>query len=110
MTPKQFAPFAALLVSVGLLLSGCPQQKAPATLKDASPAMMDMSGEKVKEITIGEFGKGKDAKKCPVSGDEIKAGEGKEITLSNGKKIMVCCAGCRNAIEKQPGKYAALMY
>jgi hypothetical protein len=110
MTPKQIARFAALVVSVGVLLASCPQQKASSTAKGAAPAMMDMSGDQVKEITLAEFGKGKDAKKCPVSGDGIKSGEGKEVTLSTGKKIMVCCAGCRNAIEKQPEKYAALMY
>ncbi|MBN8217144.1 MAG: hypothetical protein J0L75_10925 [Spirochaetes bacterium] len=108
MSRPQIALLASLLVGGAAVLSSCSQQ--PKAAQAAPAAMMDMSGSKVTSITLAEFGKGKDAKKCPVSGDEIKAGEGKEVTLSSGKKIMLCCPGCKNAVEKAPEKYSALLY
>jgi hypothetical protein len=60
---------------------------------------------------IAKYGIGKDAKLCPVTDEKI-GGHGKpaELTLSNGKKIMVCCASCKKPIEKDLAKYASLMY
>ena len=111
MTQLKTTLIASLLVGGAILLTGCPQQpKAVSAVKDDATAVMDMSGNKIQNITLAEFGKGKDAKKCPVSGDAINAGEGKEVTLSSGKKIMLCCSGCKNAVEKAPEKYSALLY
>ena len=71
---------------------------------------MDTSGNKFQTFDLAKFGKGKDAKMCPVSGERIKAGDGEEAVLSNGKKIMLCCSDCLQAIEKNPKKYESLMY
>lgn len=71
---------------------------------------MDVSGNKFQTIDLAKFGKGKEAKVCPVSGFVIKPGEGEESALSNGKKIMICCSECKPAIEKSLGKYSVLMY
>jgi|GEM_PF-1970999 len=71
---------------------------------------MDMSGNKFRSFDAVKFGVGKNAKICPVSGDKIKPGEGVEATLSNGKKIMMCCPNCKRPIEKDLKKYEDLMY
>ncbi len=81
-----------------------PEKKAPAESK------MDMSGNKFKTVSAEKFGVGENAKICPVSGDEIEPGKGTEATLSNGKKIMMCCPRCQKAIEKNLKKYSSLMY
>jgi len=57
------------------------------------------------------YGVGKDAKLCPVSKDAMGSmGKPVELTLSNGKKMMFCCAGCKKTVEKNPKQYAAFMY
>ena len=71
---------------------------------------MDTSGNKFQTFDLAKFGKGKDAKICPVSGERIKAGDGEEAVLSDCKKIMICCSDCLPAIEKNPKKYESLMY
>lgn len=71
---------------------------------------MDISGNKFQTIDEAVFGKGKDAKICPVSGFKMKPAEGEEAVLSNGKKIMICCLDCKPAIERNLKKYAILMY
>jgi len=73
-------------------------------------AEMDMSGNKFKTVNVADFGKGNDARICPVSGEEIKSGDGTEVKLSNGKKIMLCCHHCKKAVEKDLKKYESLMY
>jgi hypothetical protein len=57
------------------------------------------------------YGVGKTAKLCPVSKDAMGSmGKPVELTLSNGKKMMFCCAGCKKSVEKDQKKYAAFMY
>jgi hypothetical protein len=82
------------LMAAGLIAAGCgPKEQASQPLDPA------------------KYGVGKAAKICPVS-EEKMGGHGKpaELTLSNGKKIMVCCAMCEKPIEKDLKKYEALMY
>jgi len=62
-------------------------------------------------LDAAKYGIGKAAKICPVSEEKIgEHGQPAELTLSNGKKIMVCCAQCEKPIEKDLKKYEALMY
>ena len=75
-----------------------------------SDSGMDVSGNKFQTIDLAKFGKGKDARICPVSGLRINPKDGEEVVLSNGKKIVVCCSDCKPAIEKNPRKYAVLLY
>jgi hypothetical protein len=77
---------------------------------DSPSGSMDMSGSKFQSIDAANFGKGLNAKICPVTGKTIRPGQGVEASLSNGKKIMMCCPNCKESIEKDPKKYASLMY
>lgn len=50
---------------------------------------------------------------CPVKGTTVPFTQkhpGMEIRLSNGEKMMVCCAPCKDDVEKDLGKYSAFMY
>lgn len=75
-----------------------------------SDSGMDISGNKFPTIDLEKFGKGKEARICPVSGLRIMPKDGEEVVLSNGKKIVVCCLDCKPAIEKNLNKYESLMY
>jgi ribosomal protein L24E len=77
---------------------------------DKNCGSMNMPEGKSSGVDVAALGKGLNAKFCPVTGKVIKPGQGVEAILSNGKKIMMCCPDCKAVIEKDPGKYAALMY
>ena len=77
---------------------------------DGPSGSMDMSGNQVQSIDPATFGKGLNAKICPVSGKAIKLGQEVEASLSNGKKIMMCCPDCKKTIEADLKKYERLMY
>jgi len=86
------------------------EKKAEEKPKSPAKKSKDMSQAKPKGLDVAKYGRGKDAKICPVSGEKIKAGHGAELALSNGKKIMVCCDDCQKDIEKDLAQYASLMY
>lgn len=77
---------------------------------DKQCGSIDMSGLKFPKIDSAIFGKGSNVKICPVSGREIKPGQGVETILSNGKRIMMCCPDCKKTIEADLNKYASFMY
>jgi ribosomal protein L24E len=90
---------AALLVSFAV---GCGQKQGGHEMGGKS-----ISTEK---LDVAVFGKGTEAKFCPVSGTEIPAGKGFVYTLKDGRKIMLCCAACPAAVEKDPAKYKDFFY
>lgn len=47
---------------------------------------------------------------CPVMNHQITSKHNFEIALSNGKHMTVCCSPCKETVEKDLGKYQALMY
>jgi hypothetical protein len=47
---------------------------------------------------------------CPVSHMILNSKHEAEVTLSNGKKIMLAWAGLKDTVEANLGKYAAYMY
>ncbi len=47
---------------------------------------------------------------CPVMNHRITSKHNFEIALSNGKHMTVCCSPCKETVEKDLGKYQALMY
>ncbi len=48
---------------------------------------------------------------CPVLGRALDAKRpGTTVTLSNGKKALVCCAPCKEEMERDLGKYETFMY
>lgn len=104
--------FLSLVVwlSVGFFVGAGIASAETPTPGPSTFTKMDMSGSKFKSFDVAKFGKGKDAKTCPVSGDKIKPGTGYEAELSNGKKIMLCCTGCKRSVEKNLKKYASLEY
>ena len=59
---------------------------------------------------IALFGKGKSAKRCPVSGNEIKAGQGIEAALPDSRKIKLCCPDCVEEAGKDEKKYEPFIY
>jgi hypothetical protein len=71
---------------------------------------MDLTGDKFQTFDLSKFGKGKDAKICPVTGYVMKTGNEVELALSNGKRIMVCCDECKKPIEMKLKKFEGLMY
>jgi hypothetical protein len=77
---------------------------------DKNCGSMNMSGGKSPGIDVMQYGKGFNAKVCPITGKTIKPGQGVEAILSNGKKIMMCCPDCKGIIEKDLKKYEVLMY
>ncbi len=77
---------------------------------DSPSGSMDMSSSRFQGTDVANFGKGLNAKKCPVTGKTIGTGQGVEAALSNGKKIMMCCPKCKEPIEKDLKKYESLMY
>jgi hypothetical protein len=77
---------------------------------DKQCGSMNMSGGKPPGIDVVLYGKGLNAKICPVTEKFIKPGQELEVVLSNGKKIMMCCPDCKSTIEKDPKKYEGLMY
>lgn len=97
MEKNSFARITGTVLLIGFL--GCSSGKIDPS-KDASP------------LSVEKYGKGETAKYCPVSGENLKDTkmEVSEITLSNGKKIRVCCAGCKKTIEKDLARYAQLWY
>lgn len=99
----KFRFFLPLNFVIGIMVLGCGSESG----KNSG---MDMSGNKFETIDVTKFGKGKDAKICPVSGEEIKPMEKTEALLSNGKRIMMCCPDCKKSIEKNLKKYESLMY
>ena len=49
--------------------------------------------------------------KCPLMGHAINAKRpGVEVTLSNGKRMMVCCTPCKDDAEKDLAKYEIYQY
>lgn len=86
----------AAVLAGAIALAGCSK-----AAKEAAKEVLDPA----------KYGVGKDAKICPVSKEEIgKMGDPAEITLSNGKKMIVCCPACKKAVEKDLDHYAAFMY
>lgn len=71
---------------------------------------MDISGNKFEKIDLDKLGKGKEARFCPVSGDEIMPGQRVEAALPNGKRIVLCCLDCQEAVEKDEKKYEAFLF
>ena len=47
---------------------------------------------------------------CPVMGHRITSKHNAVVALSNGKHMSVCCAPCKETVEKDLGKYQALMF
>jgi xanthine dehydrogenase accessory factor len=56
-----------------------------------------------KEITVGELGKAE--AKDPVCGMVVDASEPKYISDYRGETYYFCCAGCKQAFDKQPEIY-----
>ena len=43
---------------------------------------------------------------CPVSGGEMKVGPETPRSTHGGKTYYFCCAGCKEAFDKDPGHYS----
>lgn len=95
--------FMVLLFVTVWGISGCGSKGSPD----------EMSGGKAistEKLDVAVFGKGEDAKYCPVMGNPIPKGKGYVHTMKDGRKIMFCCAGCVSTVEKDPKKYEAFFY
>jgi YHS domain-containing protein len=46
-------------------------------------------------------------KVCPVSGERLGAMDKPVKITVKGQTVFLCCAGCENAIKKDPDKYLA---
>lgn len=58
---------------------------------------------------IAAQGKAYPLTKCPVSGDEYgDMGEPKDLVIA-GRLIRLCCPDCKDAIEKNPSKFIAIV-
>ena len=79
----------AILLLMGLvILNGCKKKTEPAPAVETEEAV----SVKVEQTT------------CPVMAGAIN----KDIfTEYMGKKVYFCCAGCKEAFEKEPEKYLA---
>jgi len=91
-----------LLFATVLWTAGCGSKESSHQMGEKT-----ISTEK---LDVAVFGKGAEAKYCPVSGDAIPAGKGYVYTLKDGKKIMLCCAACPPTVEKDPVKYKNFLY
>jgi hypothetical protein len=91
----------ALLLVLGLAV-GCGS-------KSDTHGMMG-KGISTDKLDVATFGKGAEAKYCPVSGDAIPTGKGWVHKFKDGKKITLCCTSCVSDVEKDPGKYKDFMY
>jgi hypothetical protein len=87
----------ALLWIVAVGMAGCGSQGGGH----------EMGGKSIstENLNVAVFGKGAEAKFCPVMGEPIPAGKGLVHTMKDGRKITLCCGGCVAAIEKDPEKY-----
>jgi hypothetical protein len=47
---------------------------------------------------------------CPVMNHRITSKHNATITLSNGKHMEVCCAPCKEKVEKDLSKYEAYLF
>lgn len=95
--------FVALLGLATLGATGCGSKQGDH----------EMGGGKAistEKLDVAVFGKGEDAKYCPVMGSPIPKGKGYVHTMKDGRKIKFCCAGCVAPVEKDPKKYEAFFY
>ena len=59
------------------------------------------------ELSVEDRALAEKQKVCPVSGERLGAmGKPVKITVK-GQTVFLCCAGCENAIKKDPDKYLA---
>ena len=64
------------------------------------------AGQTSEGVVVAKAGNGV----CPVMNHRITSKHNFQIILSNGKHMSVCCAPCKETVEKDLGKFQALMY
>jgi Cu(I)/Ag(I) efflux system membrane fusion protein len=70
-----------------------------ADQSDAAPGLAKLSPE---DRVLAEK-----QKVCPVSGERLGAMDKPVKITVKGQTVFLCCAGCENAIKKDPDKYLA---
>ncbi len=106
---------AALTFVVGL--SGC-KKTEPEGPSTATPAAETAGAHEDHEhtdieaslakLTPEERASAEAQKVCPVSDHELGSMDKPlEVTLEDGKKVWICCAGCEEDLKKDPAKYLA---
>jgi hypothetical protein len=109
---------AALMFVFGL--AGCkktdsetPSTTAPADTADAGHSHeeghthTDIEASLAK-LTPEERASAEAQKICPVSDHALgEMDKPLEVTLEDGKKVWICCAGCEEELKKDPAKYLA---
>ena len=110
-----------MLLSVGLIVAGgalgCSQQAAPgkgAAKPQATPGVADLEdteGAEIRkamaELPEAERPLAEAQKNCPVGGAALGSmGMPYKVTVK-GRDVYLCCAGCKESIEKDPDKYLA---
>ena len=91
----------ATMVTLGMLFGGLTKQaQAGAQLS----SMQSFHGSGIVEL-------GAWYRMCPVMPNVIlNPKHSTEVTLSNGKRIMLSCGNCKDAVEKDLAKYEIYMY
>ena len=72
------------------MITGCKKKSETAT---PSQAEVEKAASTAVEQT-----------ECPVMGGPVNK---EQFTAHKGKKVYFCCAGCKEAFEKEPEKYLA---
>ena len=79
--------------------AGHESNQADADQADAAPGLAKLSPE---DRALAEK-----QKFCPVSGERLGAMDKPVKVIVKGKTVFLCCAGCEDAIKKDPDKYLA---
>jgi len=109
---------SGVLFSIAVLalagLSGCTKPSAPPAKSTAQPSTKAAGNDESAEIAAAmallsdEDRKLAEAQKnCPVGGGPLGTmGKPFEVTVK-GRKVFLCCEGCKGSIESDPDKYLA---
>jgi hypothetical protein len=113
----------SLVFAVAAMLTGCggPADKQ-AERKPAATSTMGQQGDKdhsgpaagkeeeapgLAELSVEDRTAAEKQKVCPVTGERL-GGMGKPVKITvKGKTVFLCCAGCEDAVRKDPDKYLA---
>ena len=101
------AMMVACLALVLGLAGGCTPAKQDATKAAAPAEKQEPKPAGLAELSPEDRAAAEKQKICPVSGEPLGSmGKPVKVTVK-GQTVFLCCAGCEDAIKKDPDKYLA---
>ena len=105
MKKKKAEPKAAVNAAVKVV----PEKKVDAAVP-AKEAVEVAEAKKGEDVVLNQtYGQAEvkvgNTTICPVMGSKFKVKDDTQFVTVKGKKVFICCAGCKEPLETDPDKY-----